>query len=330
MDLHLPTHRFHIQELARQDTLKVLEEDVRAGLLTAPRSLPPKYFYDDEGSKLFNAICETQDYYPMRTEFALLKKHAKEIIEHVQAKTCVELGAGTSVKTETLLSELLAGANVVNFITIDVCKEVLIESANRLLNKFPRIQIQSIVGEYIPALQAAPGLEGPTLYIFIGSSIGNFTERESVELLTQIAQKMQPHDYFLLGLDRIKDKRTLEKAYDDREGVTAKFNLNVLSTLNKNLAANFKLDQFFHQAIYNEKDEQIEMYLVSKQAQVIEIFALDEAIQLKKREKILTEISRKYNKSSIRRMLAKSGLDEQLHFEPENEYFSLVLAKLKV
>ncbi|MCZ6565112.1 MAG: L-histidine N(alpha)-methyltransferase, partial [Gammaproteobacteria bacterium] len=157
-----------------------------------------------------------------------------------------------------------------------------------------------------------------------------FTERESVELLTQIAQKMQPHDYFLLGLDRIKDKRTLEKAYDDREGVTAKFNLNVLSTLNKNLAANFKLDQFFHQAIYNEKDEQIEMYLVSKQAQVIEIFALDEAIQLKKREKILTEISRKYNKSSIRRMLAKSGLDEQLHFEPENEYFSLVLAKLKV
>jgi len=330
MNLRLPAHRFYIQELIYQDTLGVLEEDVRAGLLTVPRSLPPKYFYDDEGSKLFNAICETQDYYLMRTEFALLKKHAKEIIEHVQARTCVELGAGTSAKTEILLSELHAVSSVVNLITIDVCKEVLVESANRLLNKFSRIQIQSIVGEYIPALQAVPDLEGPALYIFIGSSIGNFTEEESVELLTQLAQKMQPYDYFLLGLDRIKDKRTLEKAYDDCEGVTAKFNLNVLRVLNKNLDANFKLEQFFHQAIYNEKDEQVEMYLVSKQDQVIEISALDETIQLRKHEKILTETSRKYSKSSIQRMLAKSGLDEQLHFESENEYFSLVLTKLKI
>ena len=323
MDLHLPADRFHILELSSQDQLKILDQDVRAGLLTAPRSLPPKYFYDDAGSKLFNAICNTKDYYPTRTEFALLEQHAKEIINTVQPRTCVELGAGASTKTEILLSKLNTGF----YIAIDMCEEVLVKSAQRLLKTYPNLQIKSVVGEYIPAIQEIPSEDRPILFIFIGSSIGNFTEQESIELLSKVAHKMNSDDYFLLGLDRVKNKGVLQRAYDDTEGVTAQFNLNVLKVLNDKLGANFDCDQFFHQAIYNEKDEQIEMYLISKQTQEVEFPGLNKTIQLEENEKILTEISRKYTRSSIQRLLSKSGLIEHLHYAPDNEYFSLVLTK---
>ncbi len=325
MELNLPANRFHLKNLSDQDSLKILERDVRVGLFATPRSLPPKYFYDDEGSKLFNAICETKDYYPTRTEFALFKQHAEEIINTVQARTYVELGAGASMKTEILLSKL--NLNLHTYVTIDVCQEILVDAAHRLLNTHPNLQIKSLIGEYVPAIQALPVLDCPTLYIFIGSSIGNFTEQESIELLSKVKNKMNTDDYFLLGLDRVKDKGVLERAYDDTEGITARFNLNVLKVLNDKLGANFNLEQFYHQAIYNEKDEQIEMYLVSKQSQNIEFPTLNETIHLHEHEKILTEISRKYTKSSIQRLLSKSGLIEQLHFEPDNEYFSLILAK---
>jgi L-histidine N-alpha-methyltransferase len=329
MDMQLPIKRFHIQELSAQDSFELLRNDVQAGLYKAPRSLPAKYFYDDEGSRLFDAICKTQDYYPTRTESALLNKHAEQIIDVVKAKTCIELGAGTSVKTEILLSKLLSqnGADDFTYISIDVCDGVLIESAQRLLKKFNNLRIESIVGEYIPAVQAVQKLVGPALFAFIGSSIGNFTEQESIELLSKVASKMGLNDYFLLGIDRVKDIDVLERAYDDSQGVTAEFNLNVLKVLNYKLQANFDLNKFSHLAMYNEQLQQIEMYLVSKETQDIRFALLQKTISLKTGEKILTEISRKYTRTSIRRLLEKSGLKEIMHFEPSNEYFSLVLAK---
>lgn len=325
MVLQIPTNRFHLQELTSADPIQTLVNDVRAGLLASPRSLPPKYFYNDEGSKLFNEICETKDYYPTRTEFALFKKHAEEIINTAQARTYVELGAGASTKTEVLLSKL--NFNLHTYVTIDVCQEILVDTANRLLNTHPNLQIKSLIGEYFPALQALSVLEYPALYIFIGSSIGNFNEQESIELLSEVSQKMNSSDYFLLGLDRVKDKNILERAYDDEDGVTAKFNLNVLQVLNDKLGANFNLNNFLHQAIYNEQDEQIEMYLISKKSQSIDLPLLNETICLQKDERILTEISRKYTKTSIQQMLLNSSLKEVLHFQPVNQYFSLVLAK---
>ena len=325
MVLQIPTNRFHLQVLTNIDPVQILLNDVKSGLLKSPRSLPPKYFYNDEGSKLFNKICETKDYYPTRTEFALFKKHAEEIINTAHARTYVELGAGASTKTEVLLSKL--NINLHTYVTIDVCQEILVDTANRLLNTHPNLQIKSLIGEYLPALQALPVLEHPALYIFIGSSIGNFTEQESIELLSEVSRKMNSSDYFLLGLDRVKDKSILERAYDDEEGITAEFNLNVLRVLNDKLGANFKLENFLHQAIFNEQNEQIEMYLVSKKSQDIDLSLLNETIHLQKDERILTEISRKYTKSSIQQMLLNGGLIEVLHFEPDNKYFSLVLAK---
>ena len=327
MDLPYFGNRFQLRELANQNSLSVLEKDVREGLLSTPRSLPPKYFYDEYGSKLFEAICNTEDYYPTRAEHSLLKKHGEEIINIIQPKACIELGAGVSTKTELIISKLCEGTKESLYITIDVCKEVLIQSAQRLLENHLTLCVESIVGEYIPALQALPQINSPALYIFIGSSIGNFSHAEAVELLTQVADKMQAGDYFLLGMDRVKDKEVLERAYDDSDGITAKFNLNVLNVLNANLGTKFNLDQFSHQAVYNSKDQQIEMYLISKQNQEITFPTINKTIHLQEDEKILTEISRKYTKSSIQKLLTESGLVEHKHFQPDNNYFSLVMAK---
>lgn len=303
-----------------------MEEDVRTGLLAAPRSLPPKYFYDERGSRLFNAICETEEYYPARTEVALLTRHVKEIIGIVQPKTCIELGAGTSTKTEILLSSLNTNVDSYTYVTIDVCEEILVQSAARLLKAYPNLRIQSVVGDYRPAVQSLPAFPAPVLYIFIGSSIGNFTAREAITLLIGVAKKMNPGDHFLIGFDRVKDKHVLEKAYNDAEGITSQFNLNVLKVLNDKLHADFNLEQFYHRAIYNNKKERIEMYLISKQPQNVSFPTLNATIHLQKDEKILTEISCKYTNSSIQSLLTESGLKEHRHFNTNDEYFSLILA----
>ena len=313
--------------LSDQNPQKTLEKDVCTGLLHVPRSLPPKYFYDEKGSKLFEAICKTEDYYPTRTEYSLLKEHAAEILEIVRPSACIELGAGTAAKTELLISKLCEHHTDPVYVTIDVCEEVLVESAYRFLENYSTLKIQSLVGEYIPAIKALPQVDEPKLFIFIGSSIGNFTNVQAIELLGEVAKKMQAKDYLLLGLDRVKDKVTLEKAYDDTDGITAKFNLNVLNVLNTKLNANFDVDKFFHRALYNEQQQQIEMYLVSDQSQEILFPTLGETINLQENERILTEISRKYTRSSIKQLLTASDLIEKAHFQPENEFFSLVLAR---
>ena len=327
MALDLSGDRFRLKTLSSRDVLKALKRDARAGLVHAPRSLPPKYFYDGAGSRLFSEICQTRDYYLTRTELALLQRHADEIIVTARPQTCVELGAGASVKTEVLLSRLASRSASVAYVTIDVCEEVLVESAGRLLRTFPGLRIESLAAEYLAGIEALHGLEKPVLYVFLGSSIGNFTEQEAIELLGRVAEKMAPGDHFLLGLDRVKDRGVLERAYDDAQGVTARFNLNVLKVLNARLGANFRLDGFSHLAVYDDVREQIEMYLVAGCDQEVALPAINETICLREGERILTEISRKYTRSSVRHLLSKSGLCEQAHYVPDNEYFSLVLAK---
>ncbi len=331
ISMYAPTdgNRFQIRQLSSQDSFEQLKQDVQEGLYQSPRYLPPKYFYDAEGSALFDEICKTEDYYPTRTEYTLLQKYADQIIDFANPDCCIELGAGTSAKTEILLSKICSRlhSSMFTYLSIDVCYEILVESAQRLLNNYENLVIHSIAGEYVPAIQAANSLSGPALYAFIGSSIGNFTEQESSELLTEVSNKMKSDDCFLIGIDRVKDKQVLERAYDDSQGVTAKFNLNVLNVLNYKLGANFDLGNFKHQAIYNEHKTQIEMYLISNCEQEVNIARLDKNLKFAKGEKILTEISRKYTKSTIKSLLEKSGLVEAMHFEPSNGYFSLVLAK---
>ncbi len=323
----MSSKRFKIKSLSFQDAIDSLQQDVVEGLFAYPRSLPPKYFYDDVGSKLFDQICSTQDYYPTRTEADLLNQYSAEIIELVNPKICTELGAGSSTKTEILLAMLCANNDTFTYQSIDVCKEVLIDSANRLLKKYNNLYIESVAGEYIPSIQVAPKYTNKTLYLFIGSSIGNFSEQDSIELLSEVANKMDEADYLLIGMDRVKDHEILERAYNDSDGVTAKFNLNVLNVLNSKLGTNFSLDNFTHKAIYNEQQQQIEMYLISICDQEIDFPTLGKKMALEEGERILTEVSRKYTKPDICSLLKKSDLEEVAHFEPANKFFSLVLAQ---
>ena len=326
MDMDFPHKQFQIRVLSCRDAFEALKHDVLEGMISAPRSLPPKYFYDETGSRLFDAICKTRHYYLTRTESALLEKHADDIMAAVQPQACVELGAGSSVKTEFLLSRLVAGSQQATYVPIDVCEEVLIESAGRLLHRYPQLHIEALAGEYLTALRELPNLEGPVLFVFIGSSIGNFSASESMELLSRVAGIMAPGDAILLGVDRVKNKEVLEQAYDDDEGITAQFNLNVLNVLNTRLQANFRLENFSHRAVYHETKEQVEMYLVAEQDQRVVLEGLGETLQIQAGEAILTEISRKYTRTTIQRLLAGSGLAEHSHFVADDEYFSLVLA----
>ena len=206
MDMDFPHKQFQIRVLSCRDALKALKHDVLEGMISAPRSLPPKYFYDETGSRLFDAICKTRHYYLTRTESALLEKHADDIMAAVQPRACVELGAGSSLKTEFLLSRLVAGSQQATYVPIDVCEEVLIESARALVASFIRSCISRLLaGELPDRLTRVTHLEGPVLFVFIGSSIGNFSASEAMELLSRVAGIMAPGDADFTGVDRGKE-----------------------------------------------------------------------------------------------------------------------------
>jgi L-histidine Nalpha-methyltransferase len=300
--------------------------DVRQNLLQAPYSLPPKYFYDHRGSLLFDQICNTPEYYPTRTESQLLSRYCQHIIDQTNVHHIIELGSGTSRKTRHLFDACQTLSQYPKYWPFDVCEPMLIQTANELMLQYDWLNIQPLEGDYSAGLAHLPKPDGHSLYVFLGSSIGNFSETEAVTFLKEVRRHMAVGDTLLLGIDRLKDKVVLEAAYNDKQGVTAEFNLNVLSVLNNETNANFNLDQFTHQAIFNEDESQIEMYLHSSADQTIRFSTLNEELNLREGEKILTEISRKYSLSGIENLLGQAKLEIMDHFEPSNQYFSLVLA----
>ncbi len=301
--------------------------DIKQNLLQAPYSLPPKYFYDHRGSLLFDQICNTPEYYPTRTESKLLSRYCQHIIDSLKVHHIIELGSGTSRKTRHLFDACQMLDQYPQYWPFDVCEPMLIETAQKLMLQYDWLNIQPLEGDYSAGLAHLPKPDGHSLYVFLGSSIGNFSEAEAIDFLKEVRRHMTTGDTMLLGIDRLKDKKVLEAAYNDKQGITADFNLNVLSVLNNETDANFKLDQFSHQAIFNEDESQIEMYLRSLTDQTIHFSAIDEELNLREGEKILTEISRKYSLSGIDNLLGQAGLEVMDHFEPSNQYFSLVLAK---
>ncbi|MDH5423540.1 MAG: L-histidine N(alpha)-methyltransferase [Gammaproteobacteria bacterium] len=304
-----------------------LAADIRQNLLQAPYSLPPKYFYDHRGSVLFDQICDTPEYYPTRTESKLLSRYCQHIIDRLSVHHIIELGSGSSRKTRHLFDACQMLNQYPQYWPFDVCEPMLIQTAEELMLQYDWLTVQPLEGDYSAGLSHLPKPHGHSLYVFLGSSIGNFTEQQAVSFLKEVSQHMISGDSLLLGIDRVKDKAVLESAYNDRQGVTAEFNLNVLSVLNNEAGANFKLHQFNHQAVYNETESQIEMYLQSLADQKISFPAINEALYLQNGEKILTEISRKYSLEGIESLLAQAELEITDHFEPANEYFSLILAK---
>lgn len=317
--------RFVVEQIASVDPGADLARDVLAGLSTRPKQLPPKYFYDEHGSWLYDKICQAPEYYPARTEEALLAKKSVEIIEATRPDTILELGSGTSRKTTHLLDACEALQCHAQYLPLDVCEEMLLDAGKRLVGSYDWLKVRALVGDYSEGFHNLPKDDGVRLYVFLGGTLGNLGEVESARFLSRLRAMMGNNDYLLLGVDRVKDIEVLNAAYNDSQGYTAAFNRNVLSVINRELEGHFNPDTFVHRAWYNEEKSRIEMHLHSTRAQRVRIGALNTEIPFDRDESIHTEISRKFTLASLNRLVAAAGLSMVEHYEPENNYFSLAL-----
>ena len=303
-----------------------LEEDVRQGLLQHPRCLPPKYFYDETGSRLFDRICDTPEYYPTRTEAALLQASAVELIRIARPDHILEFGSGTSRKTHHLLQACEKQDVQCEYLPFDVCEEMLLEVRDAFNERYDWLDVSPLVGDFTAGLTHLFRPGGACMYVFLGSSIGNFTRREAEVFINEVATCMKPGDTLLLGIDRVKDEQVLHDAYNDAEGITGQFNLNLLEVLNRELEGDFNQQNFCHRALYNSEAHRIEMYLVSQKQQTVSLNAMGEQLHLSDQETILTEFSHKYTRQGAEDLLTRSGLHILDHIQPSNGYFSLILA----
>jgi L-histidine N-alpha-methyltransferase len=286
---------------------RALRRDVLFGLRQTPKSLPPKWFYDEAGSDLFDQITRLPEYYPTRTEAAILRTEAAAIAGATGADTLVELGSGTSEKTRMLLDALHAHGTLRRFIPFDVDAGVLQAAGAAILAEYPGIEVDAVCGDFEEHLPEIPS-GGTRLIAFLGSTIGNLTPGPRAEFLAALAAVMSPGDSLLLGTDLVKDTGRLVRAYDDSAGVTAAFNRNVLAVVNRELAADFDLDAFAHVARWNSEEERIEMWLRSTRAQQVSIDALDLTVDFAAGEEMLTEVSCKFRSEQVTAELAAAGL----------------------
>lgn len=319
--------------LGEQDSPSTIFEDAKQGLLSEPKSLPPKYFYDEYGSALFDKICYTPEYYPTRTEDQLLAESSHKIMELSKAQHIVELGSGASRKTVHLFDAARHLQSSLGFWPFDVCEPIMLEAAQRFIDRYSQYEqtfnltIQPLVGDYNTALDVLPPMQGNRLFVFLGGTIGNFTANHARVFLAHIRELLSDNDYFLLGLDRVKSSDILNAAYNDAEGITAAFNVNMLNVLNTELDANFDTAQFKHIAFFNEEKAQIEMHLESQLEQQVELKAIKETIFFVKHERMLTEISRKFSQASLSALCADVGLNIVEHFESQQNLYSLLLLR---
>ncbi|MBE9193301.1 L-histidine N(alpha)-methyltransferase [Gloeocapsopsis crepidinum LEGE 06123] len=304
--------------------------DVIQGLTKKPKSLPARYFYDDRGSQLFEQICDLSEYYLTRTETAILQECATEIARITGACELIELGSGSSTKTRILLDAYNQLGYPLHYLPIDVSAGILESSAQQLLTDYPSLRVHALVSTYELALEKLMAAELPSRMIcFIGSTLGNLSPQECELFFSQITCALLPKEYFLLGVDLQKPKDLLEAAYNDSQGVTAAFNLNMLQHLNERFDGDFDLQQFEHWAFYNESQHQIEMHLRSLRSQTVFLSALDTTVQFAPEETILTEISRKFNLNTLQQILAQQGLTTVKVWTDSQQWFALLLCQLQ-
>ena len=305
-------------------------EDIIKGLSSVPqKTISPRYFYDERGSQLFEEICQLPEYYPTRTERAILEKYALRLVKIIKDCQLIELGSGSSSKTRLLIEAYHTCGYSLCYVPIDVSQEILTQTAQTLMLDYPFLDVHGLVGTYYRALQNLPvkTLEN-RLVCFLGSTLGNFSPSECDYFFSQLQTVMQPGDYFLLGVDLEKSISILEDAYNDAQGITAAFNLNMLSHLNWRFKGDFKLEQFQHKAFFNTQLSQIEMHLISQVDQKVTLEKLDFTFTLAAGETILTEISRKFSPSLMTSYLEKQGFIINDFFTDESKLFGLFLAQV--
>ncbi len=304
---------------------KTFAEEISSSLSRDSKYISPKFFYDKKGSDLFEKICSTPEYYPTRTEISILKQLQNELSSFLDGEfRLVELGSGSSVKTRLLL-DILASQNNVEYFPIDI-SEILAESSEQLLRDYKNLTITGIIDTYEGGLEFLKTYDKKkNLIIFLGSSYGNFSPIDGYKFLEKVHSTMKSGDLFLIGLDLVKEKEILEAAYNDSQKITSKFNLNVLSRINDELDADFNLDGFSHHAIYNQKDQRIEMYLKSISAQSVVVSKSNLELVFAKDELIHTEYSHKYRLSEIHDLLDDVGFELKHTWLDEKKHFSLSL-----
>jgi L-histidine N-alpha-methyltransferase len=316
-----------------------MARNVRAGLLATPKDLSPwpKYFYDAEGSRLFEEITRLPEYYQTRTEASIFRQRARQIVSRARCRELVELGSGSASKTRTLLDAMFEarapGEEVrLRYVPLDVSESALKESGRRLIREYPELEIHGFVGDFErslePLLNAHTKADdgessGGRLVVFLGGTIGNFTPERRQAFLDEIRAGLRPGDHLLVGVDLVKDARTLEAAYDDGAGVTERFNKNLLKVINERLGAGFDPDLFEHRAIYRTEKTRIEMWLRSRVEQEVYVAGADLSVRFEAGECMRTEISAKFTPESVRRMFAEANLQLLDLYTDERELFGL-------
>jgi L-histidine N-alpha-methyltransferase len=301
--------------------------EVLDGLTRPQKALSPKYFYDETGSELFERITELEEYYPTRTERRLLEGVATRWVEELEPRSLVELGAGSAEKSRVLLSAMEAQGTGQVYVPLDVSGAFLQETARRLRAEYD-MRVQPAVVDISEPFELPAGLPEPAWIALLGSTIGNFAPDEAVHLLRRIRTHLRSDDLFLLGVDQRpgpgKSEAMLKAAYNDAEGVTARFNLNVLTVLNRELGASFDPELFEHRAFYSREHHRIEMHLVARAAHEVDVSGT--RISFRKGESIRTEISCKHDRGSIEALLERADLEIRRWSEDDEGRFALMLA----
>ncbi len=314
-----------------------LRADVSVGLLSTPKELPPKWFYDDRGSELFDKITHLNEYYPTRREREILEREADAIAASAGAECIAELGSGTSTKTRILLDAFAAARRLRRYVPFDNSAATLHIAAEKIAEAYPGLRVHGVVGDFEHHLQHLPlgdsdalvddVSSAQTMVMLLGGTLGNFPPLRRPAFLDAVASSMRTGDTFLLGIDLIKDVRRLVAAYNDPAGVTAQFNLNVLSVLNHRLGADFDLDAFAHEAVFDPANEWIEMRLRSRRKQTVRIPFLEMTVDFAEDERMRTEISAKFRPERVRAELGAAGLVVQRMWTDAHGDFALTLAR---
>ena len=316
-----PTLAVH---LTADDLRAALERDVRAGLTASPKQIPPVYFYDDRGSRLFDDITRLPEYYPTRCERWILETYAKDMALTSGAETLVELGAGTCDKSRVLLDAMAATGRLARYVPLDVSSTTIWEAANALSEEYPGVAVDAVVADFHQHLDRLP-TDGRRLIAFLGGTIGNLDPAQRRRFLVDLDCVMDAEDRLLIGTDLVKDRGRLVAAYDDAAGVTAEFNRNVLSVLNRELGGDFDPAGFEHVARWNEEDHRIEMWLRSTRDQAIHLADLDLDLAFAAGEEMMTEISTKFTPEALEAELVECGFVVDAAWTSEGGEFQLTL-----
>ena len=311
--------------LTGADADAALRADARAGLIAVPKRLPPKWFYDARGSELFEEITELPEYFPTRTERALLERTADSIAILSGADTLVELGSGSSAKTRLLLDAFRQAGSLRRYVPQDVSEAALRPAMDALAVEYPGLELHGVVGDFTAHLGRLPA-RGRRIVAFLGGTIGNLLPAERAEFLSRLRAALRPGEQFLLGTGLVTDPDLLVAAYDDRAGVTAEFNRNVLRVLNRELGADFDVDGFAHKALWDSDHEWIEMRLVAERAMTVTLPVVDMTVRFAAGEEMCTEVSAKFRLPGVRALLAAAGFDTIGSWTDQQERMALTLA----